>query len=677
MSTKEDDGHPRLEPDQISEFPQSDQFNRVLPVDMQLPGGGPTEPKRPRGRPRKVPGPVEPKRPRGRPRKIQSPVRYASTLDEDDGEHIHIDEYHIDGEHMEPFTARSQMARPAVVPRSVDLEHSTPRLAHPAAGMSISNFQGGPTNLQSTSRVLDAPEADDGEGIQSHMMRSQAAHIAAVPRWFDLEHSAPRSAFTATGRSNIQRTNVTTDAAPHQALEPAVGRQRTGLPIAGASRGTDGHSYGFGNMFDDSFEGISEQAAAYPPIGRERREASGIHGDEYRPLVIPGASLNGRDENPLPIHPNAAYPLPPIGCRVVRATDVEKVLRKSVEVVGHDKAVLRTDNFRSIQRLRDQTESWHNLWVMMLHIFGCPPQEIFTWGLRDSVYSDSSRQQMCDALCCILPHPFWDHNVSRMRYALQRAIAFRVSNHVEPLGPLTSAMEELAVKMKSRNSEFSAFDLWQGTKMDTEHIGGLFLRELKTQVCETQVRGQYFSDHEEREQILFYLQVRDVTAVHKSLDALAERGAFSASHVESCYRGYRQAVAPIWGTLTPHDAETRERWDRWIMQVRLVDESNFKPDIPKQDRDMYTRLAYWDSSGCDPRFKQCIFPGPLDGHLLMVADGGSRTAYQRSTAFDYPRPGTGGASHAPLEGTEALAGTPMGHAPVFERQDRSCHGLEW
>ncbi|KAK6219093.1 hypothetical protein LQW54_002595 [Pestalotiopsis sp. IQ-011] len=89
---------------------------------------------------------------------------------------------------------------------------------------------------------------------------------------------------------------------------------------------------------------------------------------------------------------------------------------------------------------------------------------------------------------------------ARLRYALQKAIQFRVQGHVDPMVPLHKVKAEVIMMLASGKRSQSALRLWESTKMDTQDVGGPFIKYLRQHV---QAERQSWQSQEKDTDVLF------------------------------------------------------------------------------------------------------------------------------------------------------------------------------
>jgi hypothetical protein len=343
-------------------------------------------------------------------------------------------------------------------------------------------------------------------------------------------------------------------------------------------------------------QGDQQRLEAHSPNNGERRVARSYH-SRKRPIYdltdddIPEASWHA--------HTDERLPPPPSDCHILSEREIDQKQQN----FGSQCHRLLPEEIMMIG-WKSRTDEWHDLWKMTLHIFGKSPHDLFTWGLYES---NAPNARLYNELCRILPHPFWQNDLSRLRYGLQKAICLRVQGHVEPLGPLRQNIAEIALKQTINRSQL-ALDLCKATRLDADQIGGHFIRLLQDHV---KAQPRHWNSQEEDDDVFFYLKSQDVLAVGHVLDQLAisnHSSPFFSSPVLSYYKGYTNGTKDIWNTLVPTTKDTLERWEQWEAKRVLGYPRKLEPDLPADEKDTYVSLGYWDSPLCDPRFKQTIFP---------------------------------------------------------------------
>ncbi|ETS80085.1 hypothetical protein PFICI_07614 [Pestalotiopsis fici W106-1] len=321
--------------------------------------------------------------------------------------------------------------------------------------------------------------------------------------------------------------------------------------------------------------------------------------------------------------------LAPFWLQIVKADGVEQTLKQAAQasVAGNIAIEAPDDVIESVVLAKNGIQEWHDLWVMMLNIFQSTPYDLFTWGLRES--DKAQRHLIYRFLGRLLPHPMWEGDLSRLRYALQKAISLRVAGHLEPLGPLPleTAQAIVSANLDYVNRAALALSIWHSLEMDKQKVGGMFLKALR-QVVESE--GQDGFEHADNDKTLFQLSIEDIQAVHQALDSM--RGTFSgltvASHHE-LYSAYRRTARTR--TLAPENKATLERWDRWSLMVRQADEASRQPDYPQRDRNTYKALPYWDSNTCDVRFWHSIHSDISSIKAIEVQDDSKHSPAPHST----------------------------------------------
>ncbi|KAI0168248.1 hypothetical protein BJ166DRAFT_496496 [Pestalotiopsis sp. NC0098] len=311
------------------------------------------------------------------------------------------------------------------------------------------------------------------------------------------------------------------------------------------------------------------------------------------------AALEGQngDEVMAIVHPS----LP--DCHDVNEKDFEQTQYRTLS--SHQNPL--AERTASVLGQKAQCAAWHRLWKMALHIFGKSPYHLFSWGLREP---DPPNPRLYEELSIIISHPIWQNDISRLRYAIQKAIAFRVQGHVEPIGPINNDTAEIIVQLPHNKRSESAMRVWQSTKMDTQYPGRDFIRHLSKQIEAEPVDWQDLNDTD----VFFYVEIRDIFAIRLTLDKMAIP---SPAHrtVHEYHIMYGQATQTDWRLMAPRSQETLERWDLWETKECLRRRENEEADLPGDERDLHTSLAYWNDVSCDHRMKYTFFP-----HLLDITD---------------------------------------------------------
>ncbi|KAF2995956.1 hypothetical protein E8E14_002156 [Neopestalotiopsis sp. 37M] len=291
---------------------------------------------------------------------------------------------------------------------------------------------------------------------------------------------------------------------------------------------------------------------------------------------------------------------PPSWLLILDAGRVERTLKQEAETsfAANDHAETQEHIIESIVKFKNGIQEWHDLWVMLLNIFQSSPYDLFTWGLRETEWEQ--KPELYRHLGHLLSHPLWAGDISRLRYSLQKAISLRVAGHLEPLGPLPPKIAKAITLTKMDPSEKAklALEIWHSSETGPLQIEHSFFEELRWQVGRQSHFGQLDDDG-----TLFQLSVTDIEAIHHALDSMALRKKFSGLTVASHHAIYSSYMYTKRNRSAPVDKATLERWDRWSLQSRQSDESNWQqPDYPRRDREIYNSLPYWKSDTCDPRF---------------------------------------------------------------------------
>ncbi|KAF7535037.1 hypothetical protein G7054_g5730 [Neopestalotiopsis clavispora] len=349
------------------------------------------------------------------------------------------------------------------------------------------------------------------------------------------------------------------------------------------------------------------EAAKRPPKKGYDDAASALSPKTWLPLANASQEneASGVDTQALtPCTGQRIFP-PPSWLQAVDPGSVEQALRQAAQArsIGNNNAEAQQTAIDSIVRLKNGIQEWHDLWIMMLHNFDSTPYDLFTWGLREP--DQAQKPDLYRQLNHILPHPLWQGDICRLRYALQKAISFRVAGHLEPLGPLPPKMVVAitSTQLPTADRATLALNLWHSVKLGTGHVDGCFIDELKSQV-EAGTRSKYGQPHSD--DTLFVLSIKDIQAVWQALDTMALKDYFAHLTVVSYFEIYNSHRRTKCNQLAPFDKTTLERWDRWSMMIRHFDEIGGQPDYPWMERETYKHLSYWDTNTCDSRFRYCI-----------------------------------------------------------------------
>ncbi|KAK6079204.1 hypothetical protein SCUP234_05757 [Seiridium cupressi] len=244
------------------------------------------------------------------------------------------------------------------------------------------------------------------------------------------------------------------------------------------------------------------------------------------------------------------------------------------------------------------------LWRIMIHIYGCFPRDLFTYGLKHKIDNQLKAAggdefpnlnippNMCKSLASLLAHPIWRADISRVRYALQVAVCYRFKDHVLPLGPFT--MPRLPPRDVSKDTRDEI--LWFAWK----HTGpgsGDWMEDLFAQLKRVVGKARLDAETEE-ERCLFKLEEGDVVNVINALDSMFLYG------------------SRRWKTTAVYEEDCK--------QHRL--KRNSHPPRTQEDFESFKKASFLaDKRDCTIRYRMKHDDRPLKRHWLDIANGDRRT----------------------------------------------------
>lgn len=231
---------------------------------------------------------------------------------------------------------------------------------------------------------------------------------------------------------------------------------------------------------------------------------------------------------------------------------------------------------------------WQSHWKLMLHLFGCSPWDLTTWGLRVNIRCGST---VIRELNLLLPHPIWEGNVDILRYVLQKTVLYRLGADIEPLGPLTPGIADVLIARKMPDTPDLALEMWTGASPATN----------SNVICLLEQVSKYWVNSERKPWSAkpFILEPADVFRIHESLDILS-RDRLAPFAVQEYYDAFvKQEMWPH--GLATVDSETVERWDKTMLAIKNRDRRLGEPDTRVgKERERHKTLAYWESPNCHP-----------------------------------------------------------------------------
>ncbi|KAI8961282.1 hypothetical protein F5Y11DRAFT_326927 [Daldinia sp. FL1419] len=232
------------------------------------------------------------------------------------------------------------------------------------------------------------------------------------------------------------------------------------------------------------------------------------------------------------------------------------------------------------------------LWKTMLICFDAIPQQLFTYGLKPqgAFVSGSSIRldpKYCRDLELICTHPIWGGDLGKLRYALQTAVALGITNHIEPINPLSPNVLRANADVippyfvGDPKEMLSKYQYVCGTAFDP-----LDDQELRPVINELQ-RTTIGYESDETSQMLFLLKPASLEAVLSALDATSDvlsvrewnerfHSRYSDIYEMIAPRGQRELVSIIWA------CELSEKRDEEICRAISVAQASeeFLLDVP-------------------------------------------------------------------------------------------------
>ncbi|KAI0845331.1 hypothetical protein F5Y00DRAFT_265734 [Daldinia vernicosa] len=277
---------------------------------------------------------------------------------------------------------------------------------------------------------------------------------------------------------------------------------------------------------------------------------------------------------------NQANSLPVVIYRKgISAEGFEEFLREQYQGVGKHVDDILTLLYSQGLLQEASCYYWQSFWKLMLHLFGCSPWDLTTWGLR--IHSECKSPVMKE-LNQLLPHPIWEGNVDILRYVLQKTVLCRLGADIEPLGPLAAGIADVLISRRNPDATDMALEMWASTGPAT-NSNVMYLLELLSTMPEHSKQQQPWSTKP------FVLIPRDVSVIlQEYYDAFVKR--------EMWPRG-----------LATVDTKTIERWDKTMLAIKNRDYLLGEPDTRVgKERERHKALAYWESPNCHPGLKELV-----------------------------------------------------------------------
>ncbi|KAI8964362.1 hypothetical protein F5Y11DRAFT_316071 [Daldinia sp. FL1419] len=230
------------------------------------------------------------------------------------------------------------------------------------------------------------------------------------------------------------------------------------------------------------------------------------------------------------------------------------------------------------------------LWKMMIHIFEQSPSDLFTWGLRIGDDQDEIMRDLCE----ILPHQIFRGDVRILRYCLQKAIALRIKDHVQPFGffqeqyldKFKEVADEPAIpKEKKLNMAFLA---WEETKSELETVIAPLVGELDSRAKRSEKEGT------EQEKTFFVLEKIDIFNIRKALDSLFFKNIYPC-RLDVCYFEFARTCGTVWPTFKPDSQRKLLQSEKVAVLNRRRARARGLPDIPQGRDGVYTLFPCWRS----------------------------------------------------------------------------------
>ncbi|KAI0864509.1 hypothetical protein F4860DRAFT_529123 [Xylaria cubensis] len=249
-------------------------------------------------------------------------------------------------------------------------------------------------------------------------------------------------------------------------------------------------------------------------------------------------------------------------------------------------------------------ENWERLWKWSLLLFQSCPSDLFSWGLRLTGGHPSENRSVHQSLCLLLPHPVWQGQLSRLRYALQTAVCSRFKDHIPPVGPLSGEIVAGLLSLYTEDNRVDVANLALQWWRDIGYDNDSAMLHLSEKISELAPNGASIPEqpHDKR---VFHLHAGDVQRVISALDLLHEAGAFS-HRVLTYYNHFVCRTEAELDTFPPTNRQCLKHWDDMLAFNKDMDAIRGLPDIPRAEQDVYQKIGYWNSPKCDNQVRKAL-----------------------------------------------------------------------